>query len=658
MVLALFKHPEVIFDAPHLRFVDQDLLEAVGAIKIKGHTRRGASERLLDGCMTCGHCGKPLGVQWYTEGNCHVYVCNSKRRRGEGIRLNRISVEEAEAAVIPAVREVLDRPIYDGEFAAQYDAEIAAAEDELRQRLEDMKRTADRTRSTYDAALRAILGPMPPTVLDDLRGKIEEMREKAVEAQADVALAEAHLGALSHERRASRDRRDELSSFLNRIDINHPWKPASLEERRAFNAVRKMIKTIVVTDNGDAGRLDIELVMFRVAGKAEAGTGNANDELVDVTRRITVEDPGLLYKKSDGVRQMRAAKKAFEDFADKITDAEFKAFPSLGNMYGAGEQLRFFIDALMVAEATKISPATLLWAFDRVDEKQRFDNLRSMGGLPIIIQHLRKTRGDNFNLTVAPTRETASLRNTLINARDPLALLDVCDPSSGKTEMDARQRAVVLRVCDTSHHMMHGAEAVRVFNAYFATVRHELPMVRGYEFGADRNDFRILQNRPREMSDITRGLLELQGYVLPVRYKRPDKKAYSTRKVPDPQKVLAEMAAALPTCPVSGDFQNLVIESDGVSINLATGELLTVDGTEVKISLNGKLILLCLLRNVGRVVSIGTLEAAMVPWGNKPRHPRQTTNKMLTWLRKTCPTLGADIRNVYGKGYIYAPRGR
>jgi hypothetical protein len=548
-----------------------------------------------------------------------------------------------EQTVFMQATALLDRYAYDQIFARELHKEFSKRADELRKLLRVHQRDATRERRAYDKAMLKDLTSaghqfheMALDALFAMKKRADASADEADKTEAELALVEERIAELPSWVTG-------VAEQLHALSITHPWKPASDKERELFLKLREFVGSISLENTGKVYTVVTEFMLFKGAQ--------------NISRTVKTDHIGVKVFRERKSREWQNIRKEFEEFGPRLTDAEAATMPPLRDQYGSAEDVRFLIDVAIFAEVTQVKPSEVLscLASNRNTELRK---LRTFGDLQTVVSHLRKTRGPAFSLTPTTPHTLRSEWARLVDSRDPIILLDVCDPATGKTELsDAQWNAIAGIFTNGGRLSKIGNNPRLTLNAYYTIIREKLPIWMAERAGSLPNTVHYLIRYRAMVTEVTRRLLLLQGYVSSTKFVRARRKIGNFTTVRNSDTVIAEMKASLERIePAKISAECHIISCRDLTYNLTTDELVDRNGFLVPLSIVGKLGVRYVLSSNGATFSPKAYLLAIGSRSKAPNHGPMMVNLLRRRLDRSFPEFARAITTMRPHGYRLSAR--
>lgn len=229
-------------DAPHLRIVPPDIIEAALARKmgktprIKPFPKR--TQRLLTGLLRCGACGSGMSQTSPARGRSRI-MCSAARESGICSARRKVSLDAVEKAVIDGLREQLSAPDAMAAYIEAFNAKRAGtAADAARD-----KARAERRLIEITASIDRIVAAIGSGVLDpeEARKQLEPIRKERGKVEADLARAAEDASVVTLHPAAIEAYRHDLEVLGDALGDAVRGNP------KAVAAFRGLVEAVVVT---------------------------------------------------------------------------------------------------------------------------------------------------------------------------------------------------------------------------------------------------------------------------------------------------------------------------------------------------------------------------------------------------------------------------
>ncbi len=246
-----------LYDGQHAAIVDPLIFEQVQqklSSKVCGRgDRRGRRyEFLLQGLLTCGHCGGRM-----TPGNAkgrsgeyyRYYICLTRRRYGVSRCSHpNIAATEIESVVVDRVKHLCA----DEGMRSRILGRMAEVEPAVAAAVQESRTTNEEQRAKLRAEAASLI-KLIPTEPDGFKGRLFVERVAVIEAELDKLTMEANQ--LDKQLHALQESVAHVSRTVSILEVfDQAWETFSELERQ--DLVRLIVKDICV--NEPAGRLDIQ----------------------------------------------------------------------------------------------------------------------------------------------------------------------------------------------------------------------------------------------------------------------------------------------------------------------------------------------------------------------------------------------------------------
>lgn len=594
----------------------------------------------LRGKAHCPLCGMQMLMNFSTE-KPHFW-CN--RSHDRGARRPYLSNNVLEDLAMRCVRDVCDRASYDKEFAQAVRSEVQVALEGFRRTAAELARRYEIAEREYEQALGSTVGHFSAGVQRDLVARTEKLRLRKAKAWDTYAHANGTADDIARLLETLDGRFTGIAAQLSELQITHPWLPADAAERSLRADVAEMIRSVRVDLEEKSAVATFEMVLMK--------SSHADFEVV---RTLSIEDATIRskYDWRSGPKGLIADR--FEESAVRLTDAEFRSLPRMPRPFNKADDIRLYVDVLLVAAELNLEPCEVLWPIGRHRCVPRIRELRRGPALDVVIGHLKLHRGEQFDLPRPEPMPHGTERMRLVAMRDPILLVDLCDPLSDRTGLSDEQWDTIADIFTRSRNLYRiGGSTRKTLDGYFALVRQGLGLKMAHRVDADANAIsRLVRAEFRhQFVEMTRRLLSLQGICLPESYVARRRRSGQHRLEADPAAVLAEMRAGMARCDPGAPTNPRYFTCGGLRFNLMTGEASDGARRTLRMPLNSRQLLRCLLDHAGEVVSHGALQTALVIHRGNPRpHLIAAVADLRRWLRVNCPELAGRLETVRGVGY-------
>ena len=243
-------HKWVTADVPELRIVDEDIWQAVQAIKSKyssqSGNRRQTKKRLLTGLVKCGQCGGTMTII-----NRNRYYCCAKLEKGICSSKASIKADLLEEGVLEGLKNILlGKKELLNEFARTYRCELKRLQKEQRQQSRHYNQELEKVNTSIKRCLDYIMeGNGAPDLVSQKLEELEARKKQLEQLQQNVSdCGDIHIhpniGEL-YQRKIN-----ELQNLLR--DDTH--------RTAATEVIRSLIDRIDIIEGTEKGKPEIFLV--------------------------------------------------------------------------------------------------------------------------------------------------------------------------------------------------------------------------------------------------------------------------------------------------------------------------------------------------------------------------------------------------------------
>ncbi|MCV6826085.1 MULTISPECIES: recombinase family protein [Halocynthiibacter] len=270
----------IIEEVPQLRFIDQDLWEAVKARQkatrndmirdgLNRPERAHRAKHLFSGMLICGACGGGYTIVGKTR-----YGCANTRNKGTCTNRLTIKREDLEARVLLGLKDQLLHPDLIAEFVSAFQAEFNRLANESSKTRSQTKQELTRVSKQIDKIIDAITeGMFHPS----MKAKMDELEDRKLKLEAELATTEPDNPVMLHPGLAElyRAKVANLTESLNDAS----------SKAEATTLIRSLLTEIRLIPDSDS--LDIELV-GELAGLLALGQTKTASEAFASGRSVTM----------------------------------------------------------------------------------------------------------------------------------------------------------------------------------------------------------------------------------------------------------------------------------------------------------------------------------------------------------------------------------
>lgn len=624
------------FHFPELRLVSDEIFEKaqrpVGTRPTRDSHRYLLGDRVI--CPVCGALMELVMSQQRKIIRCgHQGKFHPAQANYSNVVLEQIAIMQATA--------LLDRHTYDRIFAEELNGELNKRAEELARLLKQNKRDAARDAKALNRALEKQLTAAGHVVHTLAIEMIATLNARAVSSAAEEKATAAELALLEGRIADLPNWVATVSEELHALEITHPWKPSTDNERDLFAKLRAFIGSIALEQSGKIFTATTTFVFF-------GGTQ-------PIIRTLSCQHIGIKVIRERKSKDWQQIRRQFDASSERLTEDEFAGMPPLRDQYGSAEELRFLVDVLLVAKELELDPQHVLSSLAS-DRAQELRKLRVYGDLQTVMQHLQQTRGPDFEMRPAKPQPNRSEWARLLDSRDPILLLDVCDPNSGKNELSDGQWSAIADLFTTGGRLSKlGGTPRETLNAYYAIIRQRLPIWMAERVGSVPNTIHYLIRYRSQLTEVTRRLLRFQGYALTSGFVRPRRKIGSFATVRNAPAVLNEIRGSLERIePAPLPPENHVVQCLDLIYDLSTDEVVDRMGYIVRLTPHTMRGVRCFLTSAGEVVRSPEYLQAIGSAGTSPNHGKQMINYLRHRLQSAFPAFSRAIETVKPEGYRLA----
>ncbi|WP_291979651.1 recombinase family protein [Chelatococcus sp.] len=241
-------------DVPHLRIVEQDLVDVARTRKLKrSHTpasHRQKPKHLLSGLLKCGECGSGMRVHDKDRGRLRVR-CSRHVESGSCTNGRRYYADIIEKTVVEGLRDEMRDPQVIAEYVATFHAEMKRLSASSRRNRSAIERKLGETKRAMDRIIDAIAdGSVPAAMVSD---RLRDLEADKRRFEADLALADQedqvialHPGVLSRYGQHLDDLAASLATSLR-------------DDEAGLEAFRSLVDSVVVQPSRPGENLTVDI---------------------------------------------------------------------------------------------------------------------------------------------------------------------------------------------------------------------------------------------------------------------------------------------------------------------------------------------------------------------------------------------------------------
>lgn len=624
------------FHFPELRLVSDEVF-AKAQRPVGKRPTRDAHRYLLEDRVICPVCGARMELVMSQKRK--IIRCGH-RGKFHPAQSNYSNVVLEQIATMQATA-LLDRYTYDRIFAEELNSELNKRAEELALLLKQNKRDAAKDARALGRAMEKQLTAAGHVVHTLAIEMITNLNERAVKSAAEEKATAAELVLLESRIADLPNWIATVSEELRALNIIHPWKPNTDKERAFFSRMREFIGSIALDQSGRVYTATSTFVFFKGAK--------------DITRTVSCEHIGIKVIRERKSKDWQDIRRQFDTSSERLKDDEFAKMPRLRDQYGTPEELRFLVDVLLVAKELDLDPQNVLSSLAS-DRAQELRKLRVYGDLQTVLGHLQQTRGSDFDMQPAKPQPGRSEWARLLHSRDPILVLDVCDPESGKNELSDGQWSAIADIFAKGGRLSKlGGSPRETLNAYYAIIRQRLPIWMAERVGSVPNTIHYLIGYRAQLTEVTRRLLRFQGYALSAKFIRPRRKIGSFATVRNFDAVMREIRNSLERIkPAALPPDDLVVRCLDLTYDLSTDEAIDRTGCVAPLTPQTRRGVRFFLTREGAVVATPDYLRGIGSAGVADQHGKQMVNNLRHRLKRVFPEFSGAIETVKLKGYRLA----
>lgn len=469
------------------------------AAQTYGNQKRASDTRsfLFQDLVPCPECDKALNFPTHTAGAGKM-TCSE----GHGTTYSTVAIEQIVLGLIADHLVEAASDEFRRERVSELDkanAENLAIRADLEAKIADLEK---RILSAYRNSLH-----LDPQSVKYATVVVDEYRAEKDQFEKRLAVMPKSLGLLVKGEAAAAGLRNELSF----ISEHSPFRANTPDDEEMMERIRDLVSEVKLIPVAD-GKFDVRVTLRTIAQSLDKAVVRQARSQVLTTREVNQVD------------RFEAFGERIESFKGRLTDQEWETMPEFRGCDLKVPDARDTIDAALIWSELDIPPWSVMRHWGHEHPRCNGPGLLLNRRDEILIKHLRKTRGQEFDMRIANPTPRGSENERLRYVRHPLLLLPICQPGSEVTDLDDAQWAAVADVLNhLRHHKLGFHSARRALTSYFNLARSEYGRNQIWLVGGNERHHRYVQVLfdMGLMDQVTRALLALEGFVIPDDYEMP-----------------------------------------------------------------------------------------------------------------------------------------